>query len=104
LSATAATSSSRAAMLIRLIISPADENRSGANQMRQHLSFREHFRRGNARVASHRRSLRPHRPSTVPEHMPSAHRRYRDWTHERIRHEAQTVGPDAAVLIDVILR
>jgi hypothetical protein len=35
-------------MLIRLIISPADENRSGANQMRQHLGFREHFRRGNA--------------------------------------------------------
>src|SRR6516165_5374612 len=63
----------------------------------------EIFHRGK-RVASHRRSLRPHRPSTVPEHMPSAHRRYRDWTHERIRHEAQTVGPDAAVLIDVILR
>jgi hypothetical protein len=39
-------------MLIRLIISPADENRSGANQMRQHLSLREHFRRGNA--PSHR--------------------------------------------------
>jgi hypothetical protein len=36
--------------------------------------------------------------------MPSAHRRYRDWTHERIRHEAQAVGPDAAVLVDVILR
>jgi MFS family permease len=36
-------------MLIRLILSPADEHRSGANQMRQHLSFREHFRRGNAR-------------------------------------------------------
>src|SRR5947209_162231 len=35
-------------MLIRLIISPADEIRSGANQMRQHVSFREHFRRGNA--------------------------------------------------------
>src|SRR5437660_1172830 len=35
-------------MLIRLIISPADEHRSGANQMRQHLSFREHFTRGNA--------------------------------------------------------
>src|SRR6516225_2204931 len=47
-SATAATSSSRATILIRLIISPADEHRSGANQMRQHLSFREHFRRGNA--------------------------------------------------------
>src|ERR1700730_17146747 len=36
-------------MLIRLTLSPADEHRSGANQMRQHLSFREHFRRGNAR-------------------------------------------------------
>src|SRR5215467_9925222 len=46
--AIAATNSSRAAMLIRLIISPADEYRSGATQMRQHLSFREHFRRGNA--------------------------------------------------------
>jgi transposase len=55
-------------------------------------------------VASHRRGLRPHRPTTVAEHMPSSHRRYRDWTHERIRHEAQAVGPDAAVLIDVILR
>src|SRR5437016_2349908 len=40
-------------MLIRLIISPADENRSGANQMRQHRSFREHFRRGNAPGADH---------------------------------------------------
>ena len=38
-------------MLIRLIISPADQNRSGANQMRQHLSFREHFRRGNAETS-----------------------------------------------------
>src|SRR5256714_10845162 len=63
----------------------------------------EIFHRGK-RVASHRRSLRPHRPTTVPEHMPSAHRRYREWTHERIRHEAQAVGPDAAVLVDVILR
>jgi hypothetical protein len=35
-------------MLIRLILSPADEHRPGANQMRQYLSFREHFRRGNA--------------------------------------------------------
>src|SRR5205814_145856 len=63
----------------------------------------EIFHRGK-RVASHRRSLSPHRPTTVPEHMPSAHRRYRDWTHERIRHDAQAVGPDAAVLVDDILR
>src|SRR5205823_3234349 len=45
-------------MLIRLIISPADQNRSGANQMRQHLSFREHFRRGNASFHPDRRATR----------------------------------------------
>ena len=41
--AIAATSSSRATMLIRLILDPADEHRSGANQMRQWFSFGEHF-------------------------------------------------------------
>jgi transposase len=50
------------------------------------------------------RSHRPHRPTTVAEHMPSSHRRYRDWTHERIRREAGKAGPDAATLIDLILR
>ena len=33
-----------------------------------------------------------------------SHRRYRDWTHERIRRDAAKVGPDADTLIDVILR
>ena len=56
------------------------------------------------RVASHARSSVRHRHTTTPEHMPSSHRRYRDWTHERIRSEAERVGPDAAVLVDVILR
>jgi transposase len=63
----------------------------------------EIFHRGK-RVASHLRSHRPHRPTTVPEHMPSSHRRYRDWTHDRIRREAAAIGPDAAALVDVILR
>jgi len=63
----------------------------------------EIFHRGK-RVASHQRSLHPHRPSTIADHMPSAHRRYRDWTHERIRREAASVGPDTAALVDVILR
>src|SRR5271169_1572585 len=63
----------------------------------------EIFYRGK-RVASHQRSLRPHRPTTVPDHMPSAHRRYRDWTHERIRREAALIGSDTVVLVDVILR
>jgi transposase len=63
----------------------------------------EIFHRGK-RVASHRRSIRPHRPTTVAEHMPSSHRRYRDWTHERIRREAAAIGDNTAILADVILR
>jgi transposase len=63
----------------------------------------EIFHRGK-RVASHRRSARPHRPTTVAEHMPSSHRRYRNWTHERIRREAAAVGDNTAILADVILR
>jgi len=63
----------------------------------------EIFHRGKL-VAMHPRSLRRHRPSTVPEHMPSSHRRYRDWTHERIQREAATIGDDTAALIELILR
>jgi transposase len=63
----------------------------------------EIFHRGKL-VATHLRSLRPHRPTTTPEHMPSSHRRYRDWTHERILREAASIGDDAATLIELILR
>ena len=63
----------------------------------------EIFLRGK-RVASHLRSTLPHRPTTIADHMPSSHRRYRDWTHERIRRDAAKVGPDADTLIDVIMR
>jgi len=63
----------------------------------------EIFHRGKL-VTAHPRSLRRHRPSTVPEHMPSSHRRYRDWTHERIQREAATIGDDTAALIELILR
>ena len=63
----------------------------------------EIFQRGK-RVASHLRSTLQHRPTTVADHMPSSHRRYRDWTHERIRRAAAKIGPDADTLIDVILR
>ena len=62
----------------------------------------ELFHRGK-RVASHVRSTARH-PSTVAEHMPSAHRRYREWTHERIRREAAAIGDDTATLVDLILR
>jgi transposase len=63
----------------------------------------EIFHRGKL-VATHLRSLRPYRPSTVADHMPSSHRRYRDWTHERIQREAATIGDDTAALVEIVLR
>ena len=51
-------------------------------------------------VATHLRSL----PTTLADHMPSSHRRYRDWTHERILREAAAIGDDTAALVEIILR
>jgi transposase len=63
----------------------------------------EIFHRGKL-VARHLRSLRPYRPTTVAEHMPGSHRRYRDWTHERLQREAATIGDDTAALVEIVLR
>jgi transposase len=63
----------------------------------------EIFHRGKL-VATHLRNLRPYRPTTVAEHMPSSHRRYRDWTHERIQREAAAIGSDTAALVEIVLR
>jgi transposase len=35
--------------------------------------------------------------------MPSSHRRYADWTVERIRREAASIGPATAALCELIL-
>src|SRR3974390_901937 len=52
----------------------------------------EVFHRGT-RVAAHRRGP-PNRGHTpLPEHMPSSHRRYADWTTERMKREAAEIGP-----------
>ena len=40
---------------------------------------------------------------TIPEHMPSSHRRFADWTIERISRDAAAVGPCAALLCEKIL-
>ena len=56
----------------------------------------ELFHRGR-RVAAHLRSFRQRRHTTVPEHMPSAHRRYAGWTHERLQREAHDIGPERPV-------
>jgi transposase len=56
------------------------------------------------RIATHMRSYAKRAHTTLPEHMPSSHRRYRDWTLERIKQEANVIGPHAAALVEVILR
>jgi transposase len=55
------------------------------------------------RIAAHLRSSGNGKHTTVPDHMPSSHRRYADWTIERIRREAAAIGPSAALLCDLIL-
>lgn len=55
------------------------------------------------RIAAHLRSSGNHQHTTVPEHMPSSHRRYADWTVERIRREAAAIGPTTAALCELIL-
>jgi len=56
------------------------------------------------RIAAHMRSYVKRAHTTLPEHMPSSHRRYRDWTLERITHEANAIGPHTSTLVAVILR
>src|ERR1700759_1166724 len=55
------------------------------------------------RIAAHLRASSNHRHTTVPEHMPASHRRYADWTVERIRREAASIGPATAALCELIL-
>jgi len=62
----------------------------------------ELFHRGN-RVASHLRSPRAHRHTTTAEHMPSAHRRYADWTPTRLLREAAAIGPATIALVERIM-
>jgi len=55
------------------------------------------------RVACHVRGGTRGRHTTLPEHMPSSHRRYAGWTIDRIRRDAAAIGPDTAKLTTVIL-
>ena len=62
----------------------------------------ELFHKGE-RVAVHMRGAGRGRHTTVAEHMPSSHRRYAEWTIERIGREAAAIGPDTAKLVALIL-
>ena len=63
----------------------------------------EIFHRG-ARVASHAFSAVRNRHTTIPEHMPSAHRRHAEWTPARLMYEAEKIGPATLALFEVIMR
>ena len=63
----------------------------------------EVFHRGK-RVAAHLRSSAKRGHTTVREHMPSSHRRYADWTPQRLERQAGEIGPNTAALVAVIMR
>ena len=58
---------------------------------------------GGERVAVHLRGAGRGRHTTLAEHMPSSHRRYAEWTIERIGREAAAIGPSTAKLAELIL-
>jgi transposase len=62
----------------------------------------EIFHRGR-RVAAHQRRHGGRRHGTNPDHMPSAHRRYADWTPERFRRWGRSIGPETEGLVIAIL-
>ena len=62
----------------------------------------ELFHKGE-RVAVHLRGGARGRHTTLPEHMPRAHRRHAEWTIERIGQEAAAIGTATARLTALIL-
>ena len=62
----------------------------------------ELFHQGE-RVAAHMRGSGNGRHTTTPEHMPSSHKRFADWTVERITRESAAIGVCTALLCEKIL-
>ena len=63
----------------------------------------EVFHKG-LRVASHPRSSVRNRHTTIPEHMPSSHRRYAEWTPQRMMREAAKIGTATIALVEAIMK
>jgi transposase len=63
----------------------------------------EVFHKG-IRVASHPRSSVRHRHTTISEHMPSSHRRYAEWTPQRMMREAAKIGPATIAMVETIMK
>ena len=62
----------------------------------------ECFYRGQ-RIASHFRNDDRGRHSTVREHMPANHRQYAEWSPERFKRWAAKIGPQTALLTEILL-
>jgi transposase len=62
----------------------------------------EVFQRGT-RVGLHARSFVAGRHTTVPEHMPKAHRAHLEWSPSRFLRWGATIGPATAALVQQIL-
>jgi transposase len=77
--------------------------------IREHVDARitdttvEIFYKGS-RIASHIRSTLKNHHTTITEHMPSAHRRYAEWTPARLTQEAAKIGPATIALIEAIMK
>ncbi|HVS56026.1 MAG TPA: IS21 family transposase, partial [Casimicrobiaceae bacterium] len=63
----------------------------------------EIFHKGQ-RIASHAFSAVRNRHTTITEHMPSAHRRYAEWTPAKMMSEAALIGPAAIALVEAIMK
>jgi transposase len=57
----------------------------------------------NKRVASHLVCDHERETKTLDEHMPKAHRAYKDWTPERFHHWASLIGPSTAAFIQTLI-
>jgi len=55
------------------------------------------------RVASHLRDNRRGHHTTVKEHMPVSHQKYHEWTPDRFKRWAATIGPQTAILTETLL-
>ena len=63
----------------------------------------EIFHKGQ-RIASHAFSPVRNRHSTITEHMPSAHRRYAEWTPAKMMDDAAKIGPATVALFEAIMK
>lgn len=62
----------------------------------------EIFHKGQ-RVASHPRCPGRRSHITVPEHMPSSHRRHAEWTPARVLAQAEKLGPSVAAFCEAVM-